>query len=412
VVASNIVQHGKLMTNALESSSQTMDLKSAGRAALLLSGILSSFAQGGLDPILPAIATHFSDYPRAGLLSRLLVSLIGAMIVIGSPFMGALADRYGRRRLLLSGMLLYGVAGCSGFVVNNLYVLVVTRVFVGLGTAAVGAVMLAIVVTHSSGPARNRWLGYINSVGVLMVVLLFPIVGLLGHYGWRWPFLLHGIAFVLIVLVLFGIDADHGTATPKSKGTRGRKFKELHWKLLLISAAGGSLLVTPTFYFPFHLREVGIGDPRLISAAFVPNILCAGGSALLYGRVRTYLSLQGAFVLGFVLSGLGLTTGALGQNYALVTIGMILAGCSVGLIATNIYALAALTGSDSNRAEIMGLTKAAMFCGPLVGQLLLEPVVKKSNSGTALLLLGGFAFLMLTITIFRPRVAISPTVEG
>src|ERR1700730_14707943 len=140
---------------ANETGAGSIDLELAGRFALLFSGILSPFALAGLSPVLPAIAAHFAQYPEAGFLTRLLVSMIGAMIVVGSPFVGALADRFGRRRILLIGMLIYAVAGCAGFFLESLYAIVATRVLVGLAVAAVGAVMLAIVVTHSEGAARN-----------------------------------------------------------------------------------------------------------------------------------------------------------------------------------------------------------------------------------------------------------------
>jgi len=200
-----------------EAGSGTIDLNGAGRVALLCAGILSSFAQAGLYPILPAIEAHFKSYPEAGMLSRLLVSVIGVMIVVGAPFMGALADRYGRRRLLLGSMVLYGVAGCAGFFLDSLYGLILSRILVGLATAAIGAIVLAIVVTHSVGQARNRWLGYTNTVGVFCSVLLLPIVGALGHYGWHWPFLLHAIAFPLLFLSYLGIEPDKPVAQSDSK---------------------------------------------------------------------------------------------------------------------------------------------------------------------------------------------------
>jgi MFS family permease len=384
-----------------ESDPDTIGLNVAGRAALLLAGILSSFAQAGLYPILPAIESHFANYPAAGVLSRLLVSIIGAMIVVGAPFMGTLADRYGRRRLLLGSMIVYGIAGCAGFLIDNLYALFVSRLFVGLSTAAIGAIILAIVVTHSVGQARNRWLGYSNTVGVLSTVLLLPLAGAMGHRGWHWPFLLHAIAFPLLVLAYVGIEPDRPVGRTQTRATDRRSFKSLPWRLMLIAAAGGALLSTPSFYFPFHLRDVGLGDPRQISTAFVPNVLCAAGAAFFYGAVRTRLQLNATFVLAFGISSAGLILSGAAHTYSLIIIGMIVAGCSVGLIATNIYALAAATGRDSNRAQIMGLTKGSMFCGPLIAQLILEPIVKASSAGNAIIVLGAYAFLLMMMAAWR-----------
>jgi MFS family permease len=119
-------------------------------------------------------------------------------------------------------------------------------------------------------------------------------------------------------------------------------------------------------------------------------------SAYFFGAVRARLSLTSTFILGFAIAATGLLLNALAQSYAPVVIAQTIMGCSSGLIATNIYALAATTGSDSNRARTMGLAKSSMFTGPLIGQLALEPVVKYADAGLALLLLGLFA-LMLTL---------------
>src|SRR5579862_3287422 len=120
------------MVGSSVSRDDSINLRPSGRMALLFAGILSSFAQGGLTPVLPAIAAHFSTYPAAGFFTRLLVSSIAAMIVLGAPFVGAIADRIGLRRIMLLSMLIYAIAGCAGFFINNLYLLLATRIFVGL----------------------------------------------------------------------------------------------------------------------------------------------------------------------------------------------------------------------------------------------------------------------------------------
>ena len=386
---------------ANETGAGSIDLELAGRFALLFSGILSPFALAGLIPVLPAIAAHFAQYPEAGFLTRLLVSMIGAMIVVGSPFVGALADRFGRRRILLIGMLTYAVAGCAGFFLDNLYAVVATRVLVGLAVASVGAVMLAIVVTHSEGAARNRWLGYINTVGVLCTVLLIPFSGFVGHYGWQWPFLIHAVALPLFLLGLVGLEPDPRTVQLHVTETSVRLSGRLPWGLLAMASAAGVLVLTPPLYVPFHLRDMGISDSRLISVAALLTTLGAAVSAYLFGAVRARLSLTSTFILGFGIAATGLLLNALAQSYAQIVVAQTIMGCSTGLIATNIYSLAAMTGSDSNRAQTMGLTKSSMFTGPLIGQLALEPVVKYADAGLALLLLGLFAIMLTLVQVWH-----------
>lgn len=383
--------------NVASETAGSIDLKPAARVAVLFSGILGPFALGGLTPVLPAIAAHFAQYPQAGFLTRLLVSIIGAMMVIGSPFVGALADRFGRRRILLIGMLVYAIAGCAGYFVDNLYALVATRVLVGLAVAAVLVVTLAMVAVHSDGVARNRWLGYINTVGLLVSVLLIPFSGFVGKYGWQWPFLIHIVALPLFLLALVGLEPDQRNVELHVKTTPERLSGPVPWGLLATASAGGVLLLAPSLYVPFHLRDVGISDPRLISVATLLPNLAAAVTAYFFGAVRARLSLTATFILGFGIAAAALLLNGLAQSYAVIVLATTIMGCSCGLIGTNIYAFAAVTGSDSHRARTMGLTKCGMYTGPLLGQLALEPVVKFADAGMALLLLGLFAILLTLI---------------
>jgi MFS family permease len=395
-----VMEMRTLERNVANETAGSIDLKPAARVAVLFSGILAPFALGGLTPVLPAIAAHFAQNPQAGFLTRLLVSIIGAMIVVGSPFVGALADRFGRRRILLIAMLVYALAGCAGYFVDNLYALVATRLLVGLAVAAVGAVMLAMVATHSEGVARNRWLGYINTVGLLVSVVLIPFSGFVGKYGWQWPFLIHIVALPLFLLALVGLEPDQ-RKVELVRTTSERPSGRVPWGLLATAAAGGVLLLAPSLYVPFHLRDVGISDPRLISVATLLPNLAAAVSAYSFGAVRARLSLTATFILGFGIAAAALLLNAYSQSYAPIVLATTIMGCSCGLIGTNIYAFAAVTGSDSNRARTMGLAKCGMYTGPLLGQLALEPVVKLADAGIALLLLGLFAILLTLIYAWR-----------
>jgi MFS family permease len=373
------------------SDSGSISLRYPARAALLLAGILSAYAQSGLGSVLPAIEAHFSDVPQAGFITRLLVSIIGTMIMLGSPFVGALADRIGRRRVLLAGLLIYGVFGCAGFFLDNLYLLLGSRVMVGLGVAAVGAVMLAIVVTHTEGAARNRWLGYVNTVGSLCTFVLVPLAGFAGHYGWQWPFLIHGIAFPLFFLALFGLAPDAPAAPAKADAVMDKSSFAVLWRPLLLTLAGGILMTGQMLYAPFHMRDIGVGDPRFISGGLFVVLLGTVSTGFMYGAIRTKLSMDAAFAVGFGLGAAGLVICGFSTTYVQMIIGLMLAGLGCGVVSPNFYAMAAAVATEANRARVMGLTKGALFTGPLVGQLVLEPVMKASNAGTALLTLALFA---------------------
>jgi hypothetical protein len=81
----------------------------------------------------------------------------------------------------------------------------------------------------------------------------------------------------------------------------------------------------------------------------------------------------------------------LGPTFAVVALGQSISGACTGILATNSYALAAVTGDDANRARTMGCAKACLYIGPTLGQAMLEPVVNVSDAGTGLAVLGLYA---------------------
>src|SRR5512143_1342740 len=78
---------------------------------LIFLSLLPTMAIVSLVPNLPQLFAHFADVPHANLLVPMIITLPSLCIALFSPFAGAIADRWGRRRLLLVATLFYAVVG-------------------------------------------------------------------------------------------------------------------------------------------------------------------------------------------------------------------------------------------------------------------------------------------------------------
>ena len=85
-----------------------------------------------IAPALPAMQAHFSGVPNAGLLVKLALTIVGLAIALSAPLSGILADRFGRRPVLIGSLLLYAVGGASGLIVSSIGELLLGRVVLGL----------------------------------------------------------------------------------------------------------------------------------------------------------------------------------------------------------------------------------------------------------------------------------------
>jgi MFS family permease len=141
-----------------------------------------------------SIAPAFPDIMDAlGLAATQVAWLVTAFTLPGvflAPVLGILADRYGRKRVLVPSLLVFGVFGSLCALADSFAVLVGLRFLQGVGAAALGALNVTILSDLYDGNERITAMGY--NAGVLSFgTTLFPLLGGgLATLGWHWPFVL------------------------------------------------------------------------------------------------------------------------------------------------------------------------------------------------------------------------------
>ncbi|WP_308170066.1 MFS transporter [Acrocarpospora catenulata] len=124
---------------------------------------------------------------------------------------GVLGDRFGRKRMLLIGMILFGLSSLASAYAQDPAQLIFARAAMGLGGAAIMPATLAIISNVFPVRERGRAIG-IWAGGVGIAVAIGPITGglLLEHFWWGSVFLIN-VPIVLLAVALIG------TLVPDSK---------------------------------------------------------------------------------------------------------------------------------------------------------------------------------------------------
>lgn len=126
------------------------------------------------------------------------VLLFGGTLLLG----GRLGDRFGRRRLFIVGLMLFGVASLLGGLAQSFVMLAIARGLQGLGMAVVSPNALALISVTFSDPAeRNRALGVwgaLAGLGAAAGVLLGGV--LTSTLGWPWVFLVNVPVAVIAII--------------------------------------------------------------------------------------------------------------------------------------------------------------------------------------------------------------------
>jgi EmrB/QacA subfamily drug resistance transporter len=115
---------------------------------------------------------------------------------------GALADRYGRRRLFLISVGWFAVASVACGLATTVPLLIAARVAQGLAGAVMFATTLALIGQNYSGPARGTAFAVRGTTAGIAVVL-GPVIGglLTDGLGWRWIFLVNLPVAVAALLI-------------------------------------------------------------------------------------------------------------------------------------------------------------------------------------------------------------------
>lgn len=165
-----------------------------------LAAMLDGFAAQMIGYIAPSLAHDMHLAP--GVLSRVFaVSLIGLML--GALFFGPIADRFGRRQVIVTCTFLFGLFTLATAFAHSVNSLIALRFLAGLGFGGVMPNTIALTAEYS--PQRRR--------GTMITIMFcgFPIgativgfaaVPILPAYGWRGVFVLAGVMPLLLVPVL------------------------------------------------------------------------------------------------------------------------------------------------------------------------------------------------------------------
>jgi MFS family permease len=262
-----------------------------------------------LAPIVHLLLEQFKDIPNHEyLVLGGVVTMPAIWVLLFSPVAGWLADRFGRRKLLLASMVVYAFVGAAPVLLDNLSLIIVSRIGVGICESVVMTVTTTMIGDLFSGRIRERWLASQTAVASLSSVGIIYAGGQLGaHYGWRGPFYLYLYSLVLAVGVYLLVwEPAVDSVTPGA--ARQPAAVSFPWKRML-GICALTLLASISFYTIITknaeaLVGLGVSDPAQIGKyTMLASIGVPLGTFIYWGVSRLPIPLL--LSLDFVLMGIG-----------------------------------------------------------------------------------------------------------
>ena len=355
------------------------------------------------SPILPDLATFFG-------VSRGSIGLVQAAVsvpgVLFSALIGYMADRLGRRRVVLTALVLFSVFGCAGFFARSFWSLIVVRFLQGVGTSGILGMGIVLIGDAFEGDARTRAMGF-NLTGVTLIAMLGPIVSSqLATGGIFRSFLIFLIGFPLAVWASrMPADKPSGTiALPHRhlaaalRKMRGDKTLVDYIGVLVATLSGVFVLhglgltVTPLF-----LEEefgTSVGQRGLILAAFQAGTILV---AVRIGQIVRRIGPRSALTFAFWMMAIGAALAGIAPSAWTVAGGLAFAGLGFGLFIPQAQAYAASAAGDQYRGVTVliwvTVVRTAQVIGPPAGSNIAD-----GFGGRTVFLLAAAGMAMLAAT--------------
>ncbi len=333
-------------------------------------------------PILPDLADAFGVSLGSIGLVQGSISFAGVMF---SAVIGYMADRTGRRRVILAALALFSVFGVAGFFARSFWALVTVRFLQGVGTSGILGVGIVLIGDTFEGDARTRAMG-INMTGLQMTSLLGPVIaGFLAVNGTFRPFLIFLIGVPLAAWAS-RMPTDRPTETVE------RPLRHLRDALATMrrehTLADYAGVLVATFVATYLLHGLGLTVvPLLLDDEFGIGVAARGvyiasfqfGIVLAAIRIGVLIARIGKvnlITVSFALMAVGSAVTALAASAGWVVAGLAVCGFGFGAFVPQAQAYAATVGG----AHYRGLTvlvwvtiiRLSQVAGPPAGSMLYD----------------------------------------
>ena len=186
---------------------------------VLLTAFITSFTGSALNLAIPDIS---ENYGASASLSGWIVTGYTLTVAAVSIPAGCVADRFGRKRVLIAGLAIFSVASGLAVFSFSIMMLILSRAFQGIGAAMIFSTNTAILAESFNDSHRGSVLGYALAatyVGLSAGPFLGGVINY--HLGWRMIFAVTGsVTLATLLLAIRGVPA-----VPSSSGTSARELQ-------------------------------------------------------------------------------------------------------------------------------------------------------------------------------------------
>ncbi len=169
---------------------------------ILLSNIFIAFL--GIGLVIPVMPSFMNIMHLSGKTMGYLVAIFAVAQLLTSPFAGRWVDRYGRKKIITIGLLLFSVSELIFGLATEVLWLYLSRILGGISAAFIMPGVTAYVADITSLEERPKAMGYVSAAISTGFIIGPGVGGFIAEYGVRMPFFFAAaIAFIACISSIF-----------------------------------------------------------------------------------------------------------------------------------------------------------------------------------------------------------------
>ena len=361
--------------------------------------LMAVLGVASLAPAFPAIAKELAVSEAS---IGLLITVFTLPGVIMTPVLGVMADRYGRKRILIPSLMLFGIAGVACGFARDFDLLLIFRFFQGVGAASLGSLNLTIIGDLYSGKERPAAMGYNASVLNVGTAIYPALGGALAMLGWYYPFFLPVVAIPIGLVVLFSLNNPEPRNEQSLKIYLNSTWKSIRNRQVLglfIASIVTFIILYGSYqtFFPILIENTFNVSPIIIGLIMASMALTTAITSSQLGKLVKILPEKTLMRVSFILYALALVSIPYVSDLTTLLIPTMVFGIAHGINIPTIHTILAGLAPMEYRAAFMSVNGMVLRLGQTLGPLIMGTVFVLWGSDGVFYAGAGFAIGMVVV---------------
>ncbi|MED4853346.1 multidrug efflux MFS transporter NorA [Caldifermentibacillus hisashii] len=357
-----------------------MDKKKKVTLSILLANLFLAFL--GIGLVVPVLPTIMNELSINGAVVGYMVAVFAFVQLISSPIAGRWADRYGRKRMIVIGLVIFGLSEFLFGIGKTVEVLFLSRMFGGLSSAFIMPAVTAFIADITTAHERPKALGYMSAAINTGFIIGPGLGGFLAEFSARLPFYVAGFLGVFAAILSFILlkEPERLEETKVQEHTQSTTwkvaFKPIYFiPLLLIFISSFGLSAFESLFSLFIDHKFGFSPKDIAIIIMGGGIIGAVGQVFLFDYLTKKIGEIRLIRWCFLFSSIVVFVMTIVNHYfsiLLVTF-IVFAGFDLIRPAVTTY-LSKVAGNDQGFIGGMNSTFTSFgnIFGPIVGGMLFD----------------------------------------